>query len=111
MRAVPGLGQVHRPAWIDPACELVSKTIRQQIVDRHVGLIHVGHMGITRRIGEPCRLHLKMHPIRSARVQPVQFQPRQDVECDQRGDALAIGWYLKQPVPSEIRPDGRHIIS
>ena len=98
------------PAHVDAAGELVGQRVGQHVLDRHVGEARVGDMAVAQFEGEPRRLGLQVMALDAVRRMGRKVEALQDVEHDQRGDALAGGRDLHQLVALKLGRDRLDIV-
>ncbi len=111
------LGPRHRAEVVAPALgvdaggEFVGECVGQQEIDRHVGLGRIGDIGVAHRVGKPRRLHLHVVAAGGKRFGAARGDPLQDVEENERGDAVAVGRDLGDVEAAEVGGDRRHPVA
>ena len=95
----------HRLVETDVLTELRRVVEREQLVDRHVNLIGIADQAVAHAVGEPGRLRLEMKPLDAQRIEARELEAGQDVEHDQHGDALTVGWNLQHLIAAIGRLD------
>ena len=53
-------------------------------------LLRIAEEGVAIANGEPVGFGLQMHAFRRPRIEPAELEARQDVQHDERGDALVV---------------------
>ena len=72
------------------AASLCGRPGAEQLVDRHLGEVRVGNVAVAQFPGEFHGLDFEVKAFGDSGVMPRQAEVRQDVERDQRGQALAL---------------------
>ena len=78
---------------IDLLAPLGGILLRQQFLDRNLDLSRIRHVPARIREGQAHGLDLQVQPVRIQRILR-QLKPLEQVEGDQGGNALTIGWAL-----------------
>ena len=83
---------------------------RQQGVDGNLRLRHIGDERVAIAKGEAPGLDLQMQAFGRQRIEPAEIEARQDVQHDERGDALVVRRNLADVEAAIVGRDRRHIV-